>query len=238
MSYYKNPRPGCRDIWNAFMCRGAIFSPNDIPFCPTTATRIPNKIITWTKAKEIYRRKNHSGCKNFKYDAFVCFYIDDYKFDGLHGIWCKYKFTLKILRHFSGVITPDFSTFQDFPMPIKIYATYRMRLFGYWLGINGIEVINNVRWGTDETFWYCFDGIPKNSIVAIGTCGGSPRKLIDRERFETGLYKMAEVLKPHTMIIYGSANYTCFEKLENSGIKIISFPSERNEAFMRREGNE
>ncbi|MBQ0071515.1 MAG: DUF4417 domain-containing protein, partial [Spirochaetales bacterium] len=39
-------------------------------------------------------------------------------------------------------ITPDFSTNQDFPEAIKIYATYRMRAFGYWLGREGIEVIN------------------------------------------------------------------------------------------------
>lgn len=33
---------------------------------------------------------------------------------------------------------------------------------------------------------YCFDGIEENSTVAIGTVGGSPYKLIDRERFEKG----------------------------------------------------
>ncbi|MBQ0071809.1 MAG: DUF4417 domain-containing protein [Spirochaetales bacterium] len=57
----------------------------------------------------------------------------------------RWKSALKILRHFSGVITPDFSTNQDFPEAIKIYATYRMRAFGSWLGCEGIEVINNVR---------------------------------------------------------------------------------------------
>ena len=44
----------------------------------------------------------------------------------------------------------------------------------------------SVRWGTEETFQYCFDGIPQNSIVAAGTVGGSPRKRKDRDRFETG----------------------------------------------------
>ena len=33
---------------------------------------------------------------------------------------------------------------------------------------------------------YCFDGIEENSTVAIRTVGGSPYKLIDRERFEKG----------------------------------------------------
>lgn len=37
----------------------------------------------------------------------------------------------------------------------------RMRAYGYWLGKNGIPVINNIRWGTPETFEYCFEGIPE-----------------------------------------------------------------------------
>ena len=60
---------------------------------------------------------------------------------------------------------------------------------------------------TEETWSYCFNGIPTNSVVAIGTVGGSPRKLVDRKRFEAGLYKMVEVLRPHTIIVYA-----CFDE--------------------------
>ena len=31
-----SPRPGCKDIWNAFMVDGATFGKYDIPLCPTT----------------------------------------------------------------------------------------------------------------------------------------------------------------------------------------------------------
>jgi len=219
------------------MAKDATFSSNDIPFCPTTATELPKEIITWEEAKTIYK-KNISKKNDFKYDSFVCFYIDDYKFDGARGIWHDSAQALKVLRHFSGVITPDFSTYQDFPEPLKIYATYRMRLMGYWLGGNGIAVINNVRWDTDETYRYCFDGIPQNSIVAIGTVGGSPRKHIDRDRFESGLFKMARVLKPHTIIVYGSANYKCFDDLKSHGINIVAFPSQTSLVFERRKSHE
>lgn len=83
-----------------------------------------------------------------------------------------------------------------------------------------------------------FEGIPTHSIVAIGTVGGSPRKLIDRKRFENGLLKMVEVLKPHTIIVYGSANYECFEKLREQGITIISFQSKTAKAFEGRKTDE
>ncbi len=129
MSIMTKKRKGCRDAWNAFMCYGADFnhSRNDIPTCPTTAQTLPTEIITWAEAKRIYKVALNRKDSKFHYDAFVCFYIDDYKFDGIGGIWYKPYSALKILQHFAGVITPDFSTYQDFPKPIKLCATYRMR---------------------------------------------------------------------------------------------------------------
>lgn len=231
-------RKGCKDIWNAFMIQGASFTTNDIPFCPTTAKTIPHEIITWVTAKSIYKNQLQKKNHNFKHNAYICWYIDDYKFDGPKGIWHNYNYALKVLQHFAGVITPDFSTYQDFPEPLKIYNTYRMRAFGYWLGINGISVINNVRWGTSESYRYCFDGIDKNSIIAIGTCGGNPKKLIDRNRFNIGMYELIKQLQPHTIIVYGSANYSCFKQLEKQGINIIAFSSETAKAFERRKSDE
>lgn len=238
MSHTYNIRNGCMDIWNAYMCRGAVYGNHDIPYCPTTATSPPNHVITWSEAKAIYKKQIARGNHDFLEDAFVCWYEDDYKFDSQKGIWHDSKFTLKVLRHFSGVITPDFSTYQDFPEPLKIYNTYRMRAYGYWLGRNGIAVINNVRWGTPETYAYCFVGIPKNSMVAIGTCGGNPRKLVNRDRFEAGLCELVKTLSPHTIIVYGSARYPCFESLKNNGIRIIDFPSKTACAFEGRNRGE
>lgn len=113
-----------------------------------------------------------------------------------------------------------------------------MRVYGIWLGRNNIPVINNVRWGTPETYCYCFEGIPHNSIVAIGTVGGSPRKIVDRYRFETGLNEMVSVLHPKTILVYGSDNYLCFKKLRHQGITIIRYSSETSESYERRKNNE
>ncbi len=232
-------RQNIKDIWNAFMVDGADFSlsDHDIPLCQTTLipNEIPNRIITYSEAITIFNKLQKEN-KEFKYDAFVCFYEDDQNFDGKRkGIWVYPKNAYNVLRHFSGIITPDFSTYQDFPIALKIYNTYRMRAFGYWYGSKcGKNVINNVRWGTKETYCFCFDGIPKNSIVAIGTVGGSPFKLLDRKRFEDGLEEMVEKLKPSGMIIYGSANYPCFEKLEEQGIEIFEFPSRTNSYYKNR----
>lgn len=231
-------RSGCKDVWNAFMAENAVFGKYDIPYCPTTAKQIPKDQVTWEEAKQIHRKHIAKGEKEYFVDAFINWNVDDYKFDGPHGIWHDWKNALNIIKHFAGIITPDFSTYQDFPEAIKIHNTYRMRLYGYWLGKEGIAVINNVRWGTEETFDYCFEGIPVNSIVAIGTVGGGPRKLVDRPRFEAGLIKMVEVLKPHTILVYGSANGACFDELKKQGINIVSYQSKTSKDFERRKQHE
>ena len=230
-------RRGCLDMWNAFMVTGADFAlGSDIPFCPCSSLSIPVKLISYVEAKHIHKTMIMSN-PDYHIDACVHFYIDDQKFDGPQsGIWANPWKALDIIRHFSGAISPDFSTNADFPDPIKRYNTYRMRAFGRWLSANSIPVINNVRWGTEETWDYCFDGIPYNSIVSIGTVASGIRKLENRPLFEIGLQKMIEVLHPHTIIVYGSSNYKCFEQVSNSGIHVISFPSETNTAFSAGKG--
>ena len=231
-------RSGLKDAWNAFMCEGATFSASDIPFCPTTGMEVPHDIVTWEEAKSIYKKALGRDDCDFFYDAYVCWYLDDVKFDGPRGIWRDCRHTIKVLRHFAGAITPDFSTNQDFPEPLKVYSTYRMRAFGFWLRQEGIAVINNVRWRTEESYRYCFDGLPENSILAIGTVGGSPRKLKDRYRFKHGLEEMVNRLHPHTIIVYGSANYPCFDTLVKKGVVVISCPGQTAQAFGRGKRHE
>ena len=218
-------RAGLKDVWNAHMCEGAHYSEYDIPICPTILTKLPKDMMTWEQAKSFHKKTKRKD-KDYSCDAFVCFYTDDYKFDGVRtSIWLFPWMALRVLKHFKGIITPDFSTYQDFPYPLKIWNTFRMRAFGFWAGKQGLEVINNVRWGTPETYHYCFNGIEHNSVVAIGTVGGSPKKHVDRRRFESGLKEMINRLSPHTIIVYGSSNYPCFDELKEQGVNIITFKS-------------
>ena len=63
------------------MCEGARFSNHDIPFCPTTATDLPERIILWDEAKRLYKNALARKDISFFCNAFVCFYMDGYKFD-------------------------------------------------------------------------------------------------------------------------------------------------------------
>ena len=217
------PRAGGKDVWNAFMLNGARFTNNDIPYCESNASILPAGLIAYNDTKSLANK-----------DFFVHFYLDDYKFDGKNGIWSNPYKALERLKNYKGVITPDFSPYQDMPEPLKIYNIFRSRTFGYWLTQNNISVINNVRWGTEETFRYCFDGIPKYSVVAIGTVASGLREKNNRKRFEIGFYEMLLRINPKKIIIYGSSNYECFESARNMGIEIIQFHSKTALAFMEK----
>ncbi len=228
-------RSGLIDIWNAFMVENATFSEHDIPLCPTTTTIVPEKLIGYDEAKSIHNKMLRSHNKDYHIHAFIHFYIDDAKFDAKRSsIWLYYEKALEVISHFDGIIAPDFSTYGDFPDPIKRFNYYRMNAFGYWIASKGIDVISNGRWGTPDTWEYCFDGNPRNSMLCIGTVASNLKYKANYELFTDGLFKMVEVLTPHTILVYGSSNYPCFGELKSQGIDIITFKSKTCEYYEGR----
>ncbi len=76
------------------------------------------------------------------------------------------------------------------------------RSIGYYLQEQGKYVIPNVRWGDERTYSRkyfdsapAFAGVPKNSIVSIGTYGCS-RTREDKYYLEAGLDSMLSELNP------------------------------------------
>lgn len=198
-----------REIYKPFLVEGARFCWEfDIPECPCTAKDVPPYLIRYTDLQE-----------GSVYAGFVHFYIYDYKFE---SVWNHPHAALKKFKRCGGIITPDFSTYQDMPAALKIYNTYRMRALGYWLGKNGVQVINNVRWGTPETYKYCFLGIPQNTIVSVSTVGCLGDKH-DEDRFTEGLAVMVETLKPSHILMHGKRGRNFFDKYIERGIPVTFY---------------
>lgn len=198
------------------MVQGAEFSHNDIPFCPTTMTVPPPRLISYEEAK---RSKD--------YEAGVAFYKDDYKFDGLKsGIWVNYVECLRTVCKFrGGVITPDFAMNQDLPDPWKRMNIYRSRAYGFYFVKAGLAVCNNIRWGDPNTWSYCFDGVSKGSMVAVST-HGCIKKSPDRKRYVDGLYEMIKIIEPPAILVYGSCPENIFGEARKMHIKIYVYESE------------
>ena len=130
----------------------------------------------------------------------LCFYIDDYQFERL---WNEPQKYLYLLEQFKGLIGPDFSMYRDFPVILNIYNCWRNKvLTAYWQKL-GLEVIPNVSWSDESSYDWCFDGLPKNSILAVSTNGVLKDK-VAKAMFIAGFREMKRRLQPIKVVIVGS----------------------------------
>ena len=81
------------------------------------------------------------------------------------------------LKKFNAVLSPDFSMYTE--MPVALQPT--------------------VRWGSLESFNFCFDGIEKGCVVAVSTLGVKNEK----SHFILGYNEMRRRIKPEKVICYG-----------------------------------
>lgn len=133
--------------------------------------------------------------------AGIHFYVDDYQFE---RIWTEPERYIDILRRFDCVLTPDFSLYMDMPISMKIWNVFRSRLIGQMCQDAGLIVIPTVSWAERETFDFCFDGLPENSVLSISTIGvkNSPEAM---GIWRDGVTELIRRKKPSALLIYGGA---------------------------------
>ena len=149
---------------------------------------IPNKLIGFNYAKT--SKEKNVG---------IHFYLDDYQFERL---WNKPEEYVDILKQYECILSPDFSLYMDMPMPMKIWNIYRSRLIGQYYQSQGIKVIPTLSWAEEETFEFCFEGIPKGSIVSISTIGVKKNKEA-LKIWRAGVDELIRRIEPSTILIYG-----------------------------------
>lgn len=103
------------------------------------------------------------------------------------------------------------------------------RAIGYRLQQQGLYVIPNVRWGDERSYTtdvlpekFAFLGLPKHSIVAIGTYGCSKRRL-ERHHLRAGLIAMLDELAPEIVLVYGAMPDAIFGDL-TARTRFINYP--------------
>lgn len=88
----------------------------------------------------------------------VHFFLDDYQFCRL---WSNIDRYIPMLQRFRYVMSPDFSTYTDFPKVMQIYNHYRKHWCAAYMHEAGIQVIPTISWSTPDSFDWCFDGEPE-----------------------------------------------------------------------------
>lgn len=210
MSQINSTRHGCKDVFHAFLIKNATYSgEREIP-CLQKETAVPEKLVLFSKA-----------ISSKEYDGWICFYEDDVSFERL---WNNPQRYLPILKRFSGVISPDFSVYRDMPLVMQEWNIYRSRALAHWLRQNGVRVIPNIRWGDERTYELCCTGISDGGTIAIGS-HGCIKLLQEREPFKKGLDYVVGQLHPDTIVVYGKAPDSIFERYRESGISVKQFES-------------
>lgn len=132
-------------------------------------------------------------------DVGIHFYLDDYQFE---RVWNKPDEYVDILKEYQCILSPDFSLYMDMPMAMKIWNIYRSRLIGQYYQDRGIKIIPTLSWAEKETFEFCFDGIPKGSVVSISTIGVKQNKEA-LKIWKAGVDELIKRIEPSTILIYG-----------------------------------
>lgn len=165
---------------------------------------IPQIELTLYKGSEFIPFNYAKSCKD-KAGKGVHFFIDDYQFNRLWNAPDRY---IDMLSEFDCVMSPDFSTYTDFPKSIQIYNHYRKHWVGAYLQMHGIDVIPTISWSNNESFERCFDGEPINGVVAVSSVGCMNSKK-RKELFMAGYREMINRLHPETIIFYGQIPEEC-----------------------------
>lgn len=139
----------------------------------------------------------------------VHFFIDDYRFTGTYNNPDK---SLNKLSQYAFLLSPDNSAYGEMNLWRQLESVAHSR----WVGANwqskGLKVIPTVTWGTAQSYSFCFDGIEKNGIVAVGTIGCKHSRL----GFMRGYTALLERKDPRAVICCGKP----FPEMEGNIIEI------------------
>jgi hypothetical protein len=208
-----------KDTVHAYLVKGARFvGMEEFPEIDS-CNQIPKRLIEFSQA--LYTND---------YNQFVHFYEPDEQFE---RFWHNPRQYLSRLKKFKGIISPDFSVCRDMPLNIQQYNTYRNRALAYWCQIHDIPVIPNVRWGDERSYSFCFDGVPPQSVIAIGTHGCVKQK-DDLLYAIKGVRETIQRLAPRAIVIYGALPVELLGVLRQHNVPFTRFNSDIAAVFNQR----
>lgn len=139
----------------------------------------------------------------------VHFFVDDFRFETVYNHPEK---SLERYGKYRFLLTPDYSLYAEMDPWRQIESVGKARWVGAKWQAEGKIVIPTVSWGLARTYEFCFDGIQKNSIIAIGMIGCKRNK----NDFLKGYYQMLYKIEPEAIICLG----TPFDEMDGNIITV------------------
>jgi hypothetical protein len=168
-------------------------------------------------------RKTAKDDKENDYKS-IHFFCHDWHFDNVYE---NPKDAIENLGQYYALLTPDFSLYEDMPLTLQMYSTFKNRWCGAFWQEQGFNVIPTIGWSDERSWVFCFDGIEQGSVVAVSTYCREDNK----DGFMNGYNKMLEIIKPKGIICYGDK----FPEM-NGNIKVC--PAINHKELIRKLGQE
>lgn len=192
---FKNKSSYPRDLYNLRLLTG-LSSANHFGL-PCLRGFIPSSIsnpLPFHEARALWRKgKSLRG-------YFVHFYIEDVKFECLRRTPERY---LEMLKSADFIISPDFSTYRNYPFPILLKNAFDNILLGAYFERKGVKVVANTIWSTPIFYEILFSGQPKNGAICVSS---NSLNLRDKKGIKHWLHGYNEAIKrlnPRLVIRFG-----------------------------------
>ncbi len=129
------------------------------------------------------------------------FFEHDYKF--VNAVWDKLETTTYDLQKFEYVFAPDFSLYvEDALYAQNVFNVYKSRTVAAYWQYCGMTVIPVATWGNANSFSYCFEGLPEESVIAV--CGiGHDRNPARQQLWAAALFELERLKHPLKILVYG-----------------------------------
>lgn len=127
----------------------------------------------------------------------VHFFVDDIRFRDIYEHPAR---TLEKFKQYAFVLTPDFSLYADMPIWLQINNVGKNRYVGAYWQKNGLVVVPTVSWGLKQSYDFCFEGVERGSVVAVGMIGCKHA----RKAFLNGYDYMLEKINPEAVLCFGN----------------------------------
>lgn len=139
----------------------------------------------------------------------VHFFVDDYRFE---GIYRNPERSLGRLSQYKFLLTPDYSTYSDMNLWRQMESVAHSRWVGAFWQEQGQIVMPTISWSDKNSFEFCFDGVEKHSVVAVGMIGCKHYK----SEYLQGYNEMLNRIIPEAVICFGKP----FDEMEGNIISI------------------
>lgn len=162
----------------------------NIPLIKKQAVDVEN--ISLIACSDTRSNDNETNTKNG-----VHFFVDDYRFNGIYN---NPERSLRKYSQYAFLLSPDFSTYADMNLWRQLESVAKNRWCGCYWQEHGLTVIPTINWSTPRSYEFCFDGVEKNSIIAIGMIGCKKNK----KEFLRGYDYMLSKIDPEAVICFGT----------------------------------